>query len=65
MLQLLLTLLDYEGDDDARDECQGNGGDDSKVNRLARSDAAREDIEYREGGSCHRESDIWVNVRED
>ena len=65
MLQLLLTLLDYEGDDDARDECQGNGGDDSKVNRLARGDTAREDIEYREGGSCHRESNVFVNGLED
>ena len=52
MLQLLLPLLDNEGDDDAWDQGKSNRDDHTKVKSLAVRYSALEDEESREG-RCH------------
>lgn len=48
MLELHLALLDYEGDDDARDQGQCNGRDDAEVEGLSVLHARLEDGQLRE-----------------
>ena len=64
MLDLFLTLSDDVADDDARNERQGDGHDDSKVDRLAGGDSALKYVHDWERSCVDIELDVRGHIRQ-
>lgn len=65
MLDLLLSLLDDEGDDHTWDQGQSDRHDKAEIEGLTRSSSRLKDKEGWEGRSLHIECDVWVHVGQD